>query len=195
MPITLRYRTRTSRFDDYYAVSPLPRGGITITDQRRADINFAKEMSNVLFGTNPLAKLQERQKPLDSPRSNPPYLIKTEKAIAASMYILELGEDWDEEGSPGYEKSTWERATSFVTSLVSSASAGTTQPLDIQITPGPEGSIDVRWVAPPRSLLINFPAKTEEPITFYGSDKGSYPIEGALPLSSQNQWLLNWLTR
>ncbi len=119
-----------------------------------------------------------------------------ERTIQSSRSILELKDDWDEEGSPGYAEETWKRATNFVRDVATSYWKETGQWIDPpKITPGPDSSIDVRWKAEKRTLLINFPAKTEEPADFFGSDKGADSIKGTLDLFSRNHWILMWLTR
>jgi predicted HTH domain antitoxin len=56
-------------------------------------------------------------------------------AIESSQSILELTDNWDEEGSPGYEESTWLRATNFISSIA----------LSFRQTSG-------FWIDPPRIL-------------------------------------------
>lgn len=119
-----------------------------------------------------------------------------EKAINSSRYILELGENWDEDGSPSYSEETWNRAASFIKKTAwsfKSERGNWIQPP--KITPGPDGSIDVRWKTEKRTLLINFPADEAQFPDFFGSDKGKDTIKGTLDLSSPNQWLLMWLMR
>lgn len=119
-----------------------------------------------------------------------------EATIEASRYILDIGENWDEEGSPGYAEVTWRRATQFVRDItIQFVTKHKTRIDPPKITPGPEGSIDVRWKADKRTLLVNFPANENEPADFFGSDKEQDTVKGTLDLTSQNQWLLIWLTR
>ena len=122
--------------------------------------------------------------------------VRVEDSINASRNILTLGDNWDEEGSPGYAEATWKRATDFVRNVALLFINEHKRPIEPpKITPGPDGSIDIRWKAAKRTLLINFPAKESEFADFFGSDKGSDTIKGTLDLSSQNLWLLMWLTR
>lgn len=122
--------------------------------------------------------------------------VRVEDAIEASRYILTLGDNWDEEGSPGYAEATWQRATQFVRRAATQFINEYRRHIDPpKITPGPDGSIDVRWRGAKRTLLINFPASEGEPADFFGSDKGRDTIKGTLDLSSQSLWLLMWLTR
>lgn len=121
---------------------------------------------------------------------------RIEQAIKASRQILSLSDNWDDEGSPGYAEHTWERATQFVRRVATAFIAEYKRLIEPpKITPGPDGSIDVRWKSAKRTLLVNFPANEDVPADFFGSDKGKDTIKGTLDLSSQNLWLLMWLTR
>lgn len=121
---------------------------------------------------------------------------QVEKLIQASRSILEIEDNWDEEGSAGYSEATWERAIQFIKVTAISYVRETNQRIILpKITPGPEGSIDIRWKTAKRSLLINFPSNENEPADFFGSNKGRDSIKGTLDLSSQNLWLLMWLAR
>jgi len=117
-------------------------------------------------------------------------------AIEASRSILDLPDNWDEEGSPSYAESTWERATIFIkvtTSAYRRIVGSWIEPP--KITPGPDGSIDIRWKSAKRTLLINIPANKDDIADFYGDDKATDIIKGTLDTSSSNQWILMWLTR
>jgi len=128
----------------------------------------------------------------DSSVSNP----QIEQVIESSRNILNLRDDWDEEGSSGYAVETWARATRFIRRVALAFKNDMGRWVDApKITPGPDGSIDVRWKTEKRSLLINFPADDTKPADFFGSNKGSDTIKGTLDLPSQNQWLLIWLMR
>lgn len=117
-------------------------------------------------------------------------------AIEASRSILDLPDNWDDEGSPSYAESTWERATIFIkettTSYRRTVGSWIGPP---KITPGPDGSIDIRWKSAKRTLLINIPANNDDIADFYGDDKAADTIKGTLDTSSSNQWILMWLTR
>jgi hypothetical protein len=122
--------------------------------------------------------------------------VRIAQAVESSRRILDLPENWDEEGGPAYTRYTWERATQFViqTAIAHRRISGVwiNPP---KITPGPGGSIDVRWKRQPRSALINFPASEADPIQFFGSDGEIESIRGTLDLSTANQWILMWLIR
>lgn len=74
-----------------------------------------------------------------------------EEVITRSQSILDLQDDWDGEGSPGYSRETWERAIAFLRRLVKMADI----PAPV-ISPAERGSIDLYWSTDDSSLLINF---------------------------------------
>ena len=129
--------------------------------------------------------------------SVPAVLSRLADEVEASRALLELRDDWDGEGSPGYERATWIRATRF---LCVNADRIWQHSGDIvpapDISPGSRGSIDLHWRTSDRELLINFPAHEDLPVRFYGDDgaKGS-SIEGEFDADDSNSWLLMWLIR
>jgi hypothetical protein len=120
--------------------------------------------------------------------------------IEQSRDILNFEDDWDDEGSPAYKTSTWERATSFLRRSALHLWQAHHIVLDIpKILPGPVGSIDLHWKTDQRELLINIPETLDEPANFYGDDSASrehlpnQTVKGTLDTSKENQWLLMWL--
>ncbi len=129
-------------------------------------------------------------------QSVPRISIRIAEAVKSSRRILDLPENWDEEGSPAYSDETWERATQFVLkNAIGQRRDSGVWVAPPKITPGPDGSIDVRWKTPTRSVLINFPHAEQEPVQFFGSDGDVETIKGNLDLTSPNQWILVWLMR
>jgi hypothetical protein len=115
--------------------------------------------------------------------------------INASRSMLELEDDWDGEGSPGYEEATWRRAVDF---LVRNASRLNNEyGLALQsprIRKGPRGSIDLHWHVTDRELLVNIPAKQGLPADYYGDDgAGGQQIKGTLDPEIQGYHLMLWL--
>jgi hypothetical protein len=122
--------------------------------------------------------------------------VRIAEAVETSRRILDLPDNWDEEGSPAYAEETWKRATQFIVrSAIGYRRTNGVWVGPPKITPGPDGSIDVRWKTSKRSALINFPAFERDPIQFFGSDGDTETIRGTLDLSSPNQWILMWLMR
>jgi hypothetical protein len=119
------------------------------------------------------------------------------EVVKNSRYILDMEDDWDEEGSPGFLETTWKRATDFVLQVALSFRR---QPSGFwveppRILPGPIGSIDIHWKTSKRELLINVPANPKEPADYYGSGSATDVIKGKLETSAKNEWILVWLTR
>lgn len=75
-----------------------------------------------------------------------------ESAIEESRWIIALDEDWDGPIVMPYNYSTWSTAVQFTRDV----HAGLWVELPIpRILPGPEGSIDLIWDTPERSVLAN----------------------------------------
>lgn len=118
-----------------------------------------------------------------------------EEALASAKHsLLSLQTDWDEAGSPGYTEETWERMSSFLLNQSKhlAATYGVETPTP-KILPGPNGSIDLLWKHDKYELLLNIPADSKTPASFYGDDKGSFNIKGKLDPTKINQGLLQWL--
>ena len=118
------------------------------------------------------------------------------EAIRVSRYILDLEDDWDEEGSPRFNEATWKRATNFVKQIALSYRQSAGIWIDPpRILPGPEGSIDIHWKTSKRELLINIPDDDKCPADYYGSGGSADVIKGKLETSAKNEWILAWITR
>ena len=116
-------------------------------------------------------------------------------AIEESRELLERPDDWDGEGSPGYDEETWQRATGFL--LANAVRLWNDYGVIIdapEISPGPAGSIDLHWRSGRRELLINVPANPGMPAGFYGDDRTGNAVKGQLDVTEENQWLLMWLS-
>lgn len=89
-----------------------------------------------------------------------------EALVEGAQWILELGEDWDGEGAPGYEQETLQRATELLGKIASCCwdfwGCAVSLP---EINPADGGSLDLAWRGPVR-LLINVPRGDEVPPTF-----------------------------
>lgn len=92
--------------------------------------------------------------------------------IEKSKYMLEYEDDWDDEGSIGYETSTWKRAIQFIADYakwaLNTMSMVIPKP---KIYPGPNGSIDILWKSSYYRLLINISKDTDKDASFYGDYK------------------------
>lgn len=118
------------------------------------------------------------------------------EAIQISRSILDLKNDWDEEGSKGYEADTWNRAINWLKE--SALALREQQGVWVEpprILPGPEGSIDIHWKTAKRELLINIPEKLQEPADYYGCGAPNDTLKGKLNTSFSNEWILVWLMK
>jgi hypothetical protein len=120
-------------------------------------------------------------------------LAATDEAIRNSKSLLDLPADWDDQGSPPVSPIAWKRATALLRRhAVASVRIGI--PLDVpRIDPGPDGSIDLHWIAPTFELLINVPGQERCGAGFYGDDRRSVKIKGSLDPDVLNHWLVQWI--
>lgn len=127
----------------------------------------------------------------------PEALAAMAESIERSRAMLDLQDNWDDEGSPSYAETTWRRAIQFVidtaTSFLRHRNVVPPAPM---ILKGPEASIDILWSSPRRQMLLNIPAEEDQPVTLGGHDRESEDrvVEGSLDPSERNEWLLVWIT-
>lgn len=109
----------------------------------------------------------------------PVELANIVEAVEQSRYILELEDDWDDEGSKGYQPLVWERVVIFLIRLSEKALDSFNIVLDApRIYQGPEGSIDLLWHTDNYHLLVNFPEDENSPGSFYGDNFNTETFEG-----------------
>ncbi len=117
-------------------------------------------------------------------------------AIEGSRSLLQLQDDWDEAGAVPISKQTWRRATEFLSRYAGRVWDTSGDVLDApDITPVPDGSIDLHWDSPTYEMLINIPVDPREAAGFYGDDRDRISIEGHFDTQSVNEGLLHWLTK
>lgn len=129
----------------------------------------------------------------------PAAVRETEAEIQRSRRLLELEDDWDEEGSPGYSEETWSRAIEYLRrqSWVCWLRYGVTIP-NPRISPGPDGSIDIHWRTESYELLLNIPRHPPTSATFYGDDYARLSIRGTFDPTAEpagHMALVSWLIR
>lgn len=118
-------------------------------------------------------------------------LLEINKAINESKYILDLHDNWDDDGSIGYEKSTWDRSVGFLTVLGRKAFEVFNVKIDApKIYQGPDGSIDMLWKKENYKLLVNFPSDVELPISFYGNTGANETLKGSFDINNNSNLLL-----
>ncbi len=116
-------------------------------------------------------------------------------AVNDSRRILELPDNWDDEGSPAYSLDTWERAARFLlqSAVVLFKKRRIVTPAPT-ISHGPKGSIDIYWRTSSFTLLINVPCRANQVIDYYGCKPTGTEVKGKLDPNLANQWLLMWMT-
>lgn len=117
------------------------------------------------------------------------------EALNESRWMLDLHNNWDDEGSPGYAKATWERTARF---LIDSAKF--VQGLGLvfaipKVQNGPEGTIDLYWETSYAKLLLNIPVEWEAPANYYGHKTDGSETRGFLNTAHIEPWLLLWTTQ
>lgn len=160
--------------------------GDTLSGWPGATMTFSDSFSTYghqLLGTQPMTTTRS---PLDD----------VEAAFERARDILTWPDDWDGEGSPGYAEATWDRARDLV---VRAAHAAIGHQVRMVIAPhvdnGPDGSIDLVWELPDRTLLVNVPADPTRWPGYYGDTKAGAVVKGTLDPAAPNDWLLLWLTQ
>lgn len=114
--------------------------------------------------------------------------------IEQAKKVLELKDDWDDEGSPIFSKDTLDRAIAFL--MMHSEQIRKCYHLHLpvpKIGPGPKGSIDLHWKRPAWELLVNIPANANEMAAFYGDNYGAQKIKGSVDPRIFNLGLASWL--
>jgi hypothetical protein len=101
----------------------------------------------------------------------PAELSEIAQVIEESKYILELTDNFDEEGAKACEFATWERAVRFLVEYSGWVFKSFHYVIDCpKIYDGPHGSIDMLWRTDRYRWLINFPEDSTQPASFYGDD-------------------------
>ena len=116
-------------------------------------------------------------------------------AIDQSRRLLDLEDDWDDDGTPGYADATWNRAVTFLAQTASRLwEQHGVQPDTVEVLPGAHGGIGLDWRSPGHELLVTVPADPAQDAPYYGDDgAGGRKIKGTLDTSAPNPWLLAWL--
>lgn len=166
---------------------------------------FARlRISVVPIGTETLIDIQSFGETLGSSEGmgpsvaapHPDPLDAIERELTYSYRLLDLPDDWDDEGSPGYGESTLLRAHTLIRGAVQRfvMQTGVDVPVP-HIGAGPNGSIDLYWKRDGRQLLVTVPPAPEDLIGYYGQTPRGATIKGRIDPSANNEWLLAWFTQ
>jgi hypothetical protein len=173
---------------------PKKHAALTISIHKEPNYEHLRSKAQKRYGSR-VANADE----LRIPRQFLPSEIKSlREALDKSRSILELKDNWDDAGSVGYSESTWIRTQGFLMKNALKLWRSHKTCFDPpKILAGPEGSIDLHWKSPNRELLINVPASSEEPIAYYGDDRGEgtkNAVRGKdLESSIDAEWIFLWL--
>ena len=118
--------------------------------------------------------------------------------IKNSRYILDLKENWDDEGAPAYKESVLNRAISFLKTHANAFYKIFSEPiLAPKIWHGPHGSIDLCWMARASkiALAITIPEAITDAVEYYGDRSETDKVEGALNETDLSLWLFFWLMK
>lgn len=127
----------------------------------------------------------------------PAALSDVAHAIEKSRELLQLPQDWDDEGAVRISEDTWERAADFLARQALCVwERGRLFPVP-DITPTPDGGIDLHWDKPLYELLIHLSADPKVAADFYGDDRGAglATIRGQLDPGRCNEGLVLWLMK
>lgn len=115
------------------------------------------------------------------------YLLET---IEKSKYILDLKDNWDDEGSEGYEELSWIASIKFILDYAKALYNDFNVKIDIpKIYQGPKGSIDIIWETVTYRLVVNVD-KNGEDAMFYADNYSNQTTEGVFKLNHFNRFLL-----
>ena len=117
-----------------------------------------------------------------------------EQEIRSSRRLLDLGDDWDGDGSPGYDERTWDCAVGCLRRHAEWLRATLKRAMPVpSIDPGPAGAIDILWENDEYTLLLRVPPTAEGSIEFYGRRVAGGETRGHFPQGSMFTPLFAWL--
>jgi hypothetical protein len=134
---------------------------------------------------------------VEFPWENPPlHFSKLAQEITDSKWMLELEENWNEEGALPVSKNVWERASMFLWNHAEALVNYSGLILDTpDIAPNPDGGIGFYWKTGNYELLINVPSNSNNEIGYYGDDRNwSNRIKGKTSHFTIDKLLIAWFT-
>ncbi|MBV9576521.1 MAG: hypothetical protein JO149_07845, partial [Gammaproteobacteria bacterium] len=127
--------------------------------------------------------------------SLPAQFIQIATEIERSKYILNLKENWDEDGASKISEAVWLRSISFLLkySLFIYKNFG---PVIVQpeINPCRNGSIDLSWKTSKARLLVNITEEENNKAFYYGDlYNEENPIKGFVSIDEVGEHLATWM--
>lgn len=127
---------------------------------------------------------------IDNIELNPPM----EKEIQQSREMLELQEDWDDNGAAPITADTWNRAINFLRQLAEDYESAMRSAAPVPtISPCPDGSIDLLWKTERFQLLVNVQPRDANESDFYGQTALGLKVKGTFRPESHRLRLLESL--
>lgn len=116
------------------------------------------------------------------------------QSIEESKQILELGDNWDDNGGISYNSNTLINAIEFIARCTVEIWENYYIIIDAPaIIPGADGNIDLLWKDQNYDLLIAIPPYPSNTASFYGDDFGQTKIEGTFNINNVNRGILLFL--
>jgi len=124
-------------------------------------------------------------------------LTSVHKAIQSSKSILDLKDDWDEDGALPCKPITYTRAIEFLVRYANEVLVSHNISIDYpEINLAKDGSIDLEWRNENYILLINILSTEKLDIHYYGEDsKSKTIIKGFIDYNSINKDLTFWMQK
>jgi hypothetical protein len=136
-------------------------------------------------------------RPLQLPPHELALLTELELAddVLASRSLLDLDDDWDDRGSPGYAASTWLRAVDLLIRIADGLrSHQATRLATADVLPGSAGHVGLDLRTDRKRLLLSVPPPPDVSVRYYGHDAAkTTTTKGTLDFTLPIDWLLAWL--
>lgn len=117
-------------------------------------------------------------------------LAYLQESFKKSEYIINLEDDWDDEGSPKYNIQTWFSALKFVNEYANILLLNFNKKIvPPKIYHGPGGSIDILFETKNYTLLINILSEGLS-AAYFGKDNNNNTIKGTMNLNNINKALI-----
>ncbi len=114
--------------------------------------------------------------------------------ITRARYLLDLPNDWDTDGSPGFDVDTWSRTVGLAEELCGRLAEGwSLTARDVEIMPGANENLSLEVAYPAVTLLLSVPPVADASIRSYGRNEGgSRTTKGLLGPNESLDWLSLW---